>query len=101
MIINLTPHVVHIEDRDFEPSGTIARCAEVTGYGGTFDGVMLVTKSFGEVENLPDPVNGVMYIVSMLVRSACPDRHDLASPGDLVRDDKGNIVGCKNLAVNK
>lgn len=31
---------------------------------------------------------------------ACPDRLDLLSPGDLVRDEKGVIVGCTNFVMN-
>ena len=55
-------------------------------------------KSFNEVEGLPEPQENTIYIVSALVAGAAKDRDDLVIPNDIVRDDKGNIIGCKNLA---
>ena len=100
MIINLTPHEIHLPDRVIPPSGTVPRCVELTVDSGDFDGVAVVCRSYGAVSDLPEPTEGTLYIVSMLVRLACPDRHDLASPGDLVRDRDGKIIGAKNLVVN-
>jgi hypothetical protein len=100
MIINLTPHAIHLPTVTIEPSGTVARCQEITVQAGTFEGTALVRKEYGQVTDLPAPEDGVLYIVSMMVRLALPDRTDLASPGDLVRDASGQIVGAKNLAVN-
>jgi hypothetical protein len=100
MLINLTPHAIHLPDRTIEPLGLLARCAEITELAGEFDGVQIVRRRYGQVEGLPDPQNGVIYIVSLLVRMACPERSDLASPGDLVRDENGVIIGAKNLVVN-
>jgi hypothetical protein len=56
--------------------------------------------TYGRVDDLPAREAGVVYIVSALVRAAEPDRGDLASPGGLVRDDAGVIVGCEYLIVN-
>lgn len=100
MFVNLTPHAIHLPNLTIEPSGTVARCQEKTVVVGSFDGVELTTKEYGEVQDLPAPKDGTMYIVSFIVRAACPERKDIASPGDLLRDDKGAIVGAKNLAVN-
>jgi len=47
---------------------------------------------------MPEQVSGVAYIVSALVRSAYPDRTDLLIPHGLVRDDDGNIIGCRGFA---
>lgn len=99
-LVNLTQHAINLPDRSIEPSGTVARCAEVTAEAGAFDGVSLVRRSYGAVSDLPDPQPNTLYIVSMLVRLACPNRTDLASPGDLVRDEAGKIIGCQNLVVN-
>lgn len=101
MFINLTPHAINLPSLTVPPSGKVARCAEITTRAGECEGVALVTKDFGDVSDLPDPVEGTVYIVSMKVRQALPHRHDLASPGDLTRDDKGQITGAKNLAVNR
>lgn len=100
MIKNLTPHKIVLPDLTIEPSNQVARCAEVSAPAGTIDGIELITRSYGAVAGLPEPQPGVMYIVSALVRLACPGRHDLASPGDVVRDAAGQIIGCKNLVVN-
>ncbi len=51
----------------------------------------------GQVENL-NPIEGVGYIVSLAVAQAARDRKDLFVPDDLVRDEKGVIVGCRRLA---
>lgn len=100
MIVNLTPHAVHLPDRVIEPSGVVARCAEITAPAGEFDGAPLITRRYGEVIGLPEPRAGTLYIVAALVRLALPDRADLASPGDLIRDESGQIIGAANLIVN-
>lgn len=100
MLINLTPHPIVFPDRIIAPTAPPARCAEVSAPAEEFDGVPLITRAYGEVYDLPDPAPAVMYIVSAMVRMARPERHDLASPGDLVRDAAGAIVGCKNLVIN-
>lgn len=98
--VNLTPHAINLIDRVIEPSGTVARCTEVSIFCGVVDGVKLVTRQYGTVAGVPDEQPFTMYIVSAMVRMALPDRLDIASPGDMVRDINGNITGCKNLVVN-
>jgi hypothetical protein len=39
------------------------------------------------------------FIVSQLIKSAFPDRHDLLVPAEVVRDSDGNIIGCKSLGI--
>ena len=39
------------------------------------------------------------YIVSQLVKSALPNRSDLLVPAEMVRDEKGAIIGCKSLGL--
>jgi hypothetical protein len=116
-IINLTPHNIIVNNYNFPPSGTVARCEEITEKNVSLmteggESFQLVKKYYGKVENLPEietykehPLSNynhiaVYYIVSAMVRLAVPDRQDLLSPGDLIRDEKGNIVGCKNLVCN-
>jgi hypothetical protein len=101
MIKNLTPHaIVIVGGPTFVPCGIVARCAQISAPAGEFDGVPLTSVAFGDVENLPAPEAGVLLIVSALVRTAFPNRTDLVSPGDLVRDAKGVVIGCKSLVVN-
>lgn len=56
---------------DVAPSGDVARCAESFSSLDPIivDGVEvpLISGSFGEVEGLPDPQPGVVYVVSGLV----------------------------------
>lgn len=103
-VVNLTPHALNVHTdtgvHTFSPSGTVARCATTTTQVGDLDGIPLFSTTFGAVQDLPDPQDGVVFVVSALVRQAVPHRKDVASPGDLVRDDKGNPVGCKGLTVN-
>ena len=102
---NLTPHNVVIVIDEITniviPSDGIARVSETKTITPSIDvdGVIIETFSsaFGEVENLPPKEEGVMIIVSALVASAAKGRDDLLVPGELVRDDGGNIVGCKSL----
>ncbi len=101
-ILNLTPHPIHIVDAEgnkiktIEASGLV-RLASKTVPSGEIDGVNITTTQFGEPEGLPEYEEGVYYIVSQLVKSALPMRTDLLVPAEVVRDDKGNIVGCKSL----
>ena len=102
---NFTPHnVVVVVDEAATiviPSEGIARVTETKTVAPSIDvdGAIIetFTSSFGEVENLPPQEEGVMLIVSALVASAAKGRDDLLVPGELVRDDGGNIVGCKSL----
>jgi len=100
-IVNLTPHSINIvmgngEVRTIPPSGTIARCRETSEIVGDINGIPVIRKSFGNVEGLPDPSSGVIYITSALVANAAR-REDVVCPGDPVRDSNGNIIGCKAL----
>lgn len=67
--------------------------------GYEIDGVKITTTQFGEPEGLPDFEEGVFYITSQLVKSALPQRSDLLVPAEVVRDENGNIIGCKSLGI--
>jgi len=99
-LVNLTPHEVNIGDLDLPASGTIARVVVEHQEVGTHAGVPLLVGSYGQVSNLPAPVEGTVYVVSAAVRSALPSRKDLASPAHLVRDETGRIIGCLALEIN-
>lgn len=99
--VNLTPHTINlIQKRLFPPSGTIARCKEISKDAGKIDGVPLIYRRYVNIEGLPEPKDDVIYIVSHIVRTALPRRKDLISPGDLFRDNDGNIIGCTNFIRN-
>lgn len=105
-MINMTPHEINVYDGDkvvvtIPPSGQIARVSERATKVGTIDSVTLYTTQRGDVTGLPEPVAGTLYIVSAQVRLAVPERSDVASPGNLVRNQDGQPIGCSGLVVNQ
>ena len=97
-IINMTPHPVNIVDGMTIPaSGQQIRLAVTTRPGLPIDGVPTSTTVFGDPVGLPDYQNETFYIVSQLVKSACPGRTDLLVPAEVVRDEQGRIIGCRSL----
>jgi hypothetical protein len=100
-IVNLTPHAINILTENHAmaiiASGEIARCKTERKVIGDIDGIPVTSTVFGEVEGLPEPQEGTIYIVSSLVAQACRDRNDVFIPDDTVRDDEGKIIGCRSL----
>lgn len=92
--INLTPHPIALNDgRVFNPSGDVAR---VSVSFAEPDGDVS-EQVFGEVYYLPEPMPGLVYIVSALVLGALNgSRPDVVAPAtghpDTVRNEKGHIV---------
>jgi hypothetical protein len=89
-----------IMSKNYVPTGIVPRLTQTSVEAGYFDGITLIRTEYGKVFDLPDEQEGTLLIVSAMVRLALPNRTDLASPGDLIRDEAGNIIGCKNLIVN-
>lgn len=104
--INLTPHVINIYDatetkiiRSIEPEKFSARIMnKSTSLVATSKGVSIV-KTDGETFNLPEPKEGVLYIVSQLTACEVLDRHDLVFPYISVHDNNGSIIGCRSLRL--
>lgn len=106
--INLTPHDIHIISADSEKnqtektipaSGQCARCNVQKKLCDYVDNIPIYETSYGNVQGLPDPKKGVVYIVSTIVAEACKEqRDDLLVPFDFVRDEHGNIIGCKSFS---
>lgn len=103
-ILNLTPHAVTFLDAsnnvicEIEPSGVIARVgAKTIATGEIINDIPVTTTQFSEVEDLPDPVEGVVYIVSSLVAQRRPFRKDIFIPNEVVRNSAGVIIGCRSL----
>ena len=98
-VVNLTPHAINVVGYEEIPaSGLVARVSMKTEPDAVIAGFPTSYTEYGEVENLPE-IEGVSFVVSKMVRDACPDRADLLYPAELVRDDKGNITGCKSLGL--
>lgn len=81
--VNLTPHDIKLNDGTVYPAtGKVARVANT--FSNFCNGIAKVF--YGDVENLPEPKRGTMYIVSAMVLAAenakprCSRRTDLVSP---------------------
>lgn len=96
MIVNLTPHTINevTTGASIPPSGRVVRVKATTTKVGSHCGYPIFKSTFSEVEGLPEEEEGTMFIVSTLVMNACPARADLLSPGNLVRNEHGQPVGC-------
>lgn len=102
---NCTPHALNIvgcqgDVTTLIPSGIVPRVSVTTIEVAAVGDIPLLRSIPSGLTGLPEPEEGVLLIVSALVRLACPDRHDLASPGELLRDDNGQPIGCKGLVIN-
>ena len=109
-LVNLTPHALTLRadgtDHVLPPSGTVARVSSIPGALENVSGVPVPVASatiFGDIEGLPAPVDGTLFIVSAMVLSALRgSRPDVVGPGtgpadNAVRDDKGRIVAVTRL----
>lgn len=101
---NLTPHPLNLHDAsggvtNLPIDGPAPRLSVSRVPLGTLAGLPIVRSSMGAVEGLPDSVPGVVLIVSAMVAEACPDRTDLAYPGEAVRDASGRVIGAMGLCA--
>ena len=67
---------------------------------GVIEGIDIYKNVYGEVTGLPEFKKGVYYVVSAMVRQALPGRKDLLSPGQLIRNEAGQPIGCLGLVRN-
>lgn len=91
--INLTPHSITLNDgTTFPPSGQVAR---VSSTYTQFDENGICSVVFGQINDLPPPIEDTIYIVSGMVAAATKGRTDVVAPAtghpQAVRKD-GQIV---------
>jgi len=130
-VLNLTPHavVLLVEDENGPiagslgfgravrqgtfrqvaelPSEGVARAATTTQAAGSveMDGIEFpVTKTvFGEVQDLPEPVDGVKLVISLVTANAAAaagrTTDDLLIVGETVRDAEGRIIGATGFGA--
>lgn len=104
--LNLTPHPLKIYDELGKevlsllpaPNMRTPRVMQTNERVGDMAGVPIFRPEFGAVSNLPPAVDGVVYIVSRMVRQAVEGRDDIVCPGPAIRDDMGNIKGARGLS---
>ena len=116
VIINKTPHKVTLVTEsgniDFLPDAEPARVSvtdrevdslQLGEVSGSIVSGSIVKASYGDVTGLPEPKDSpdikIFYLVSRFVQAALPERSDLLVPTKLVRDELGNVVGCKAFEV--
>ncbi len=106
-IVNLTPHEVKIIGDDGNvvavfPSAGVARASQHDVPAGEINSISVVKTEFGEVSGLPEPTEGVVFIVSRITVEAARAQgrttDDLLTTSGAVRDDQGRIVGCRAFA---
>ena len=103
-IKNYTPHAINVvlDTGVIEIiSSGLARCTTVRTHIGTLNsGIPIFRTSFGDVEGLPAPSEGIIYVVSMLAAQALKGiRDDIYIVDDIVRNEAGQIIGCRALAT--
>ena len=113
-IVNLTPHSLRVRGVspisgkevwfEIPPSGEVARvrveyrpARELPTCEPEVEGaptVVLHQATYGDVEGVPDPKPGTLYVVSGMVEARLSHREDVVAPGNLIRDEEGRVVGC-------
>lgn len=82
--VNLNKHDIVLnyngEDHVFPPSGQVATVKTQDVSAPDAGGFPCVQTSFGEVQGLPEPEEGVVYIVNALVLDRCRHRNDVVAP---------------------
>jgi hypothetical protein len=89
--INATPHDITVNDVTYAKTEYLARVK--SSYTAIIDGECKV--EYGEVEGLPEPMEGFKFIVSSMVLDNST-RTDLVSPAtghpNTIRNDRGHII---------
>ncbi len=107
-IINLTPHTINLMDAENRiiaryPSEGIARASSQRETAHTLDinghTVNINRAVFGSVEGLPAPQPDTYYIVSAITAKAAYGRDDLILTDSSVRNEDGQIIGCRSFAI--
>lgn len=107
-LVNLTPHAVDICDDHGQvrltitanptPARVVVDRYELPGIEVEGLSIPLHRTEAHGVSDLPLARPDTMFIVASAV-AAASDRGDLIVPDELVRDDRGTVVGCRSFAV--
>ena len=94
--VNLTSHELNETTTGIrlKPSGVVVRVHQTTEKVAEYSGMPIYKAKFGEVLGLPEPKEGIIYVVSAMALSAISEsRKDVVAPGFLKRDANGVVVG--------
>ncbi len=108
-IVNLTPHAIVLQSPSgertiIEPTKPAARVATVPGILRALAGLpcrVFGPTIYGEVDGLPDPEDGAIYLVSLIVLGRT-SRYDVFAPGTgpndgAVRNAAGQVEAVTRL----
>jgi hypothetical protein len=104
-IVNLTPHTISIVRKDGEtiqvaPTAPAARVQQQNVVVDEVFGIAVSAVQYGEVENLPPPQEGTIYVVSAVVAQQCTLRSDVYAPDtgpSAIRNEAGQITAVRGL----
>jgi hypothetical protein len=113
-IRNYTPHVITLFNTDrtehfnFYSEGVVRAVQtpyevdkEICSTSGIFNVFLMKPTTFGVPTELPEKVEGRIYIVSAIaaqaIKTHCPDRNDFYIVAETIRDTEGRITGCASL----
>jgi hypothetical protein len=103
-LVNLTPHPINLLSEEGEAlelqSSGVARIAMTAHQAGYIARYRLAFLKPGDIDGLPAPLPGVVYVVSALVAQAVPERADVVSPDTgpgAIRNAKGHIVAVRGF----
>ncbi len=105
-LLNFTGHVVNDAMAKITypaENSFVARCNwDMVPVGQSEEGSIIYQSVFKGISGLPDPVEGVKYIVSSKVLNAAlaEGRDDCIAVNDTIRDKDGRPVGCKGFRVD-
>jgi len=108
---NLTQHTLNVrlpdEERVYPPTGVVARVSVDCAVTRVVAGIPVVVRSTGALVDLPDPQDGVVFLVSTLVLEALAKagstRSDVLAPATAptdspVRNAAGHVAAVVRLA---
>lgn len=83
------------------PSLGCARCEQSEHVHSMLDDVVILHTTYGELQGLPDPEEGVLYVVSQLAHQSARHvgRVDTITVARPIRDDNGRVIGCGAFAI--
>lgn len=101
--VNLPPHNIVLNNGAVIEKNPETPIARVASSHTEFDENGICRVIYGEVENLPSPEEGTIFIVSAMVLSRVPDRKDVVAPATghpaCVREN-GRIVSVPGFVGN-
>ena len=100
-LVNLTTHsITEITTGKVYPVNGNIKISTSTYQVDVVNGSPIYKTKVRAIKGLPEPEKGVIYIVPALALNAIPEwRTDVVAPGNVKRDEKGNILGCQGFRI--